>query len=99
VSRRFRLLSLPVVLAASVTACGGSSSETPPPLEPLPVNLHYDRASTALSGEVPVSEADAGGPVIRREELPLENEATTQPARSTWGSERGSAPAPATPLK
>jgi len=76
-----------------VLACGGSSSETPHPLEPLPVNLHYDRASTALSGEEPVVEADAG--VVRRaDEEPIEG--ASPPARSTWGAERG---VPPTPLK
>jgi len=77
---------------AFVPACGGSSSETPPPLEPLPVNLHYDRASTALAGEVSVAEAD-GGAVVRTSDLPPEGEDALPPARSTWGSER-SAPSP-----
>ncbi|HVR21027.1 MAG TPA: hypothetical protein VMS65_15050, partial [Polyangiaceae bacterium] len=65
----------PVLLfvAASVAgACGGSSSETPPPLEPLPVNLHYDRSSTALSGEVLANENNAGPGVVRTQDLPPE---------------------------
>ncbi len=73
--------------------CGGSSSETPPPLEPLPVNLHYDRASTALAGEVPVVAADAGA--VRNEDAPPESN-EGPPARSTWGTESGDKP---TPLK
>ena len=88
---RFRFLRILSVLSigALPVGCGGSSSETPPPLEPLPVNLHYDRASTALSGEVPLIEADAGA-VVRAEESLPENEAP--PARSTWGAERATPP-------
>jgi len=33
-------------------SCGGSSSETPPPLQPVPANVDYDRASTTLPGEL-----------------------------------------------
>jgi hypothetical protein len=89
------LRPLLLFLAAAVaSACGGSSSETPPPLEPLPVNLHYDRSSTALSGEVLVSEADAGAGVVRTKDLPPEGEDELPPARSTWGTERNGASAP-----
>jgi hypothetical protein len=35
-----------------LASCGGSSSETPPPLEPLPVNVHYNRSATTLPGEL-----------------------------------------------
>jgi hypothetical protein len=35
-----------------MAGCGGSSSETPPPLEPLPANLHYSRSATTLPGEL-----------------------------------------------
>jgi hypothetical protein len=73
--------------------CGGSSSETPPPLEPLPVNLHYDRASTALSTDQQIAEVDAG--VVKRADEVQEQGPASEPVRSTWGSER---PAPA-PIK
>jgi hypothetical protein len=51
-------------------SCGGSSSETPPPLEPLPVNVHYNRSATTLPGELgnavkPAASADP-------EEAPVE---------------------------
>jgi len=36
--------------------CGGSSSETPPPLRPLPPNVHYNRAATTLPGELGMPE-------------------------------------------
>ncbi|HEX6278191.1 MAG TPA: hypothetical protein VFZ53_34335 [Polyangiaceae bacterium] len=88
-----RLRSLLPLLVAVASGCGGSSSETPPPLEPLPVNLHYDRSSTALSGEVPALESDAGAAVVRTNELPPEGAEQSAPARSTWGTERsGGAP-------
>jgi hypothetical protein len=40
------------LLALALASCGGSSSETPPPLEPVPANVHYDRAATTLPGEI-----------------------------------------------
>ena len=49
---RSALAALLVVLALVLASCGGSSSETPPPLEPLPANVHYDRAATTLPGEI-----------------------------------------------
>jgi hypothetical protein len=87
-------LSCLALLVAGVVlgGCGGSSSETPPPLEPLPVNLHYDRSSTALAGELPVVAADAGT-VQRADEAPPES-TEGPPARSTWGSDHGDKPAP-----
>jgi hypothetical protein len=90
-SRRLKML-FPVGLL--LFGCGGSSSETPPPLEPLPVNLHYDRASTALSTDQQIAEVDAGG-VQRADEAEEQGADSSAPARSTWGSDR---PAPA-PLK
>jgi hypothetical protein len=50
-----RRLVVPFALslaAALATACGGSSSETPPPLRPVPANVHYDRSATTLPGEL-----------------------------------------------
>jgi hypothetical protein len=72
--------------------CGGSSSETPPPLEPLPVNLHYDRASTALSTDQQIAEVDAGAGQ-RADEAQEQGSDASGPPRSTWGSERA-VPAP-----
>lgn len=61
----FVLLSFLVSLAS----CGGSSSETPPPLEPLPMNVHYSRAATALPGDVGTSRK---APASSSEALPAE---------------------------
>jgi hypothetical protein len=49
----------------TLASCGGSSSETPPPLEPLPVNVHYNRSATSLPGELgtPVKPAASAEPL------------------------------------
>jgi hypothetical protein len=57
---------LPHALGASfllgMASCGGSSSETPPPLEPLPAkaNVHYNRSATSLPGELGTPARPAG---------------------------------------
>jgi hypothetical protein len=53
----FGLFTLFVLALAS---CGGSSSETPPPLEPLPANVRYNRSATTLPGDLGVSPKPAG---------------------------------------
>lgn len=50
--RRIMLARLTVAFALFfVSGCGGSSSETPPPLRPIPQNVHYNRSATTLPGE------------------------------------------------
>ena len=56
------------------------------------MNLHYDRASTALSGEVPVVTSDAGA-VKRTDDVPPEG-IEGPPARGTWGTDNADKPAP-----
>jgi hypothetical protein len=94
VNRTLRRVVASGVIAFALPACGGSGSETPPPLEPLPVNLHYDRSSTALAGEHTLLEADAGA-VVKSSD-PIEEPVEAPPARSTWG---GSKDAPAPSIK
>jgi len=56
------LSTLALLWFGTSAACGGSSSETPPPLQPVPANVTYDRASTTLPGELggaPAPEASA----------------------------------------
>jgi hypothetical protein len=58
-----RLAALSVFVGLALGAslgCGGSSSETPPPLEPTPANVHYDRSATTLPGELGSTDPDAG---------------------------------------
>jgi hypothetical protein len=85
--RAFVLASSFVLLAV---ACGGSSSETPPPLEP-------DEALSRYTG--PRFPKD-DGPVATATPEPDEDDLPAKPqrpARSTWGSGRP-APAPAPTL-
>jgi hypothetical protein len=59
--RRLAALAVLTALALGASAgCGGSSSETPPPLEPTAANVHYDRSATTLPGELGTTETDAG---------------------------------------
>jgi hypothetical protein len=66
---RYRLLFGAVFTAGALAACGGSSSETPPPLQPDPAGFRYAPpfappiAEEADAGEAPrmspgVGEAD-----------------------------------------
>jgi len=79
---------LTAVFASGVAlGCGGSSSETPPPLEPHPMNLHYSRAATTLGNEVeePAVSADAGANQPR--DVPEDEVDEVVPAAPrTWGS-------------
>lgn len=59
-------LVLPLVLAlgvsaASLAACGGSSSETPPPLEPDPRGFHYAPAQPTITEESEPGDAPRTG--------------------------------------
>jgi hypothetical protein len=71
------LLSLSASLAA---ACGGSSSETPPPLPPLALNEPYRAKSAVLPRAEPTAENGAN------EESSDGSRAPAPPARTTWGS-------------
>ncbi len=74
------LLTLTVSLLAS--ACGGSSSETPPPLEPDPTSYRY-------TGPRPPSASEQPAPTLARESDFDEDDrpaAPNKPAAATWGS-------------
>ena len=68
--------ALLVGVALAVSACGGSSSETPPPLEPLPSRISKTMPQTRSSGAprstltIGIDETDEAGP----------------PAPATWGT-------------
>jgi hypothetical protein len=51
-ARGLAVAAFGLCLAVALVSCGGSSSETPPPLEPTPANVRYDRAATSLPGEI-----------------------------------------------
>ncbi len=80
--------SVALALGASFTlaACGGSSSETPPPLEPDPRGFHYAPAQADMN------DSDAGD--APRTVVPGTDDDEPKPrskASSTWGG--GSKPA------
>jgi hypothetical protein len=72
-------LGLGALLAATLAACGGSSSETPPPLQPDPVGFRY-----APTPPVSMEESDAG--VLSPGKAADETEKSRRPSGSTWGS-------------
>jgi hypothetical protein len=86
----FALGFLTLTAGVALLSCGGSASETPPPLEPHPANLHYSRSSTSLSAADLPAESDAGPgepsetPPSAFEEPPPSSNA---PAPRTWGAE------------
>lgn len=67
-----------VFIVGAVVGCGGSASETPPPLEPDPHALPTPRKSAAPEG--------SAAPAQIPEALPSEE------APSTWGNGRKRAP-------
>ena len=70
------------LLAASLAACGGSSSETPPPLQPDPVGFRY-----ASVPPPQLQAADAGPPPLAPLGKSLDaSEKPKKPAASTWGA-------------
>ncbi|HET7536176.1 MAG TPA: hypothetical protein VFJ90_06965 [Candidatus Didemnitutus sp.] len=87
----YRLLFAAVLSASALAACGGSSSETPPPLQPDPAGFRYASLAPAQEEE----ESDAGNAPrsqpARSESAPTGIEASPKPrvpARSTWGTGR-----------
>jgi len=70
--------ALPLLAAAAVHACGGSASETPPPLEPSPHAL-LSRTPSPRPTAKPVDEADT---------VPVYGEAPGKPAPETWSRPR-----------
>jgi hypothetical protein len=84
-----RLLVPALLLSLLGSACGGSSSETPPPLEPDPTSLRY------TGPRIPSAE-DAKPAAVAAE--PDEDDQPVTPkkaAAGTWGSGKTPAPAPA----
>ena len=78
---------LAVAVAGALAACGGSSSETPPPLEPDPRGFHYAPALPPTASE---SESDAGAAPSSRG-FDDDDEKHTK-AGSTWGAAKTPAP-------
>jgi hypothetical protein len=86
-----RLLVPVLALALTATACGGSSSETPPPLEPDPTSGRYTGPRVSNAPEQAKPEAVTAAP--DEDDAPRTPQ---KPAPGTWGSGKATAPA-ATP--
>jgi hypothetical protein len=71
--------ALGLALALALAACGGSSSETPPPLQPDPIGFHYAGVAAA---ERDTSDAGAE-PVAAGSD---DDDKPRAPARATWGA-------------
>jgi len=85
--RQMRQMRQRLVLASlmicTLSACGGASSETPPPLQPDPKGFRY---ASAVPSPVSATESDAGAAPIGNE---LDGEEKPRaPARPTWGSSK-----------
>lgn len=79
-----------LVLALLLVGCGGSSSETPPPLEPDPTSYRYSGPRMPRQSDVVASAAE---PELEEPSAPV----AKTPARETWGdgSAKDAQPAPA----
>jgi hypothetical protein len=83
---RYRLLfgaALSLTLGA-LAACGGSSSETPPPLQPDPAGFRYAPPfAPPITEEADAGEAPRVSPAINE---PEPNPKPRVPAPTTWGA-------------
>jgi hypothetical protein len=72
-------LAVACAVGCALAACGGSSSETPPPLQPDPEGFHYAGVHAAPR------EASDGGAAPAPSDAD-DDEKPRAPARSTWGT-------------
>ncbi|HYP75065.1 MAG TPA: hypothetical protein VER12_03885 [Polyangiaceae bacterium] len=82
---RYPLLFGAALTAVALAACGGSSSETPPPLQPDPAGFRYAPASALLVDDQP----DAGEAPRTSPGAPVSDPNARVPGRTPSG------PAPA----
>ena len=69
-----------LVAAFAFIACGGSSSETPPPLQPDPAGFHYAGVPASKHDDV----ADAGSETAS--DSSDDDDKPKRPASTTWGA-------------
>ncbi len=74
-------VAVTVAVSGALAGCGGSSSETPPPLEPDPRGFHYASASP-----VTADESDAGAAPSSSNNLGDDDDKPRTKANSTWGA-------------
>jgi len=77
-ARRMRVALLVFLLPLSALGCGGSSSETPPPLEPDPTSARYTGPRVPRADDP----QPAPAPVADEDDVPAE---PRHPAPATWG--------------
>jgi hypothetical protein len=75
-------MALALGFAWGLASCGGSSSETPPPLEPSPANVHYSRSATTLPGEIGTPTHAAPPPSATSTSKPTPFHPSKAPSRS-----------------
>lgn len=78
-----------LTLSMLAVGCGGSSSETPPPLEPDPTSYRYTGPRVQSPPEEPVPAGESAAEEAE-DDAPVRPK---KPAATTWGS--GKTPAPA----
>ena len=79
--RRMRAVLSGLSLWLLVTGCGGSSSETPPPLEPDPTLARYTGPRLPSHAESEPASAKEAEPIVE-DEQPAR---PSRPAAGTWG--------------
>ena len=89
--RRMRFAVLSLLLSLCAVACGGSSSETPPPLQPDPTSGRY------TGPRMPNPADDVAPPPAPEAVEDDTDDQPRRPAASTWGSGKVAHPAPAAP--
>jgi hypothetical protein len=82
-----RSFALTLGLQLLLVGCGGSSSETPPPLEPDPTSFEYTGPRIPSAADDAVSSTPAAA-----EPDELAPKTSGAPASGTWGSGKAAAP-------
>jgi len=86
---RYRLLFGALFTAGALAACGGSSSETPPPLQPDPAGFRYAPPFAPIADEADAGAGEGAGEPPRVTPVSAGSDPNPKPrvpTRSTWGA-------------